>query len=210
LRLKRRVPASNFYEDSSAIAATGSSKAKPLQATTSPKEITIIEWAFEATSLTGIDALWYSDDGLPFDGGTCDFIYNEHFLEHLTIEQGRHFLRECCRVLKPGGVLRIAMPDMNECVRQYWENDWEKQPWIVKHGYTWIRTRCEYLNIAFREWEHKWLYDREELRRRLSEAGFSEIIDVKHGDSKFPELRNRESRPEAGLICEASIHRGLS
>src|SRR6476620_5920641 len=31
----------------------------------------------------------------PFEDNTCQYIYNEHFLEHLKVEQGLHFLKEC-------------------------------------------------------------------------------------------------------------------
>ena len=154
--------------------------------------------------LPHLDVLWFADDGLPCPDRSCEYIYNEHFLEHLTIEQGKRFLQECRRVLLPGGVLRVAMPDMTECVRQYWEKDWDRQPWLEKYGYTWIKTGCEMLNIAFREWDHKWLYDREELRRRLSEAGFGTIVNVDWNCSQHAELQNRETRPETLLICEAS------
>jgi hypothetical protein len=50
------------------------------------------------------------------------------------------------------------------------------------------------LNMAFRAWGHKWLYDREELHRRLHEAGFTRVKDVEWGGSEEVELRNRETR----------------
>lgn len=156
------------------------------------------------SSLPHLDAVWHAADRLPCEDGACDFIYNEHFLEHLSVKEGAYFLSECRRVLSPKGVLRIGMPDMNEFVRQYWEQDWDHQPWLKKYGYTWIANRCELLNIVFREWGHLWLYDREELHRRLTDAGFKSIRDVEPNQSAYAELQNRESRLETTLICEAS------
>ncbi len=78
------------------------------------------------------------------------------------------------------------MPDLTECVRQYWEDDWRDQPWMKQHGYEWIRTRAELLNICFREWEHCWLYDREELHRRLHEAGFATVRDCAGARARCP------------------------
>lgn len=49
-----------------------------------------------------------------------------------------------------------------------------------------------------------WLYDFEELDRRLREAGFSTIENVAWGESKYAELRERETRQETVLICEAT------
>ena len=153
--------------------------------------------------ISHVTAVWQDEDGLPCDDSSCSFIYNEHFLEHLPVEKGVAFLRECRRALAPGGVLRVAMPDLTECVRHYWEHKWSEQPWLPKYGYGWIRTRAEYLNICFREWDHQWLYDREELHRRLGEAGFARIVDVPPSVSEHVELRSRETRAESVLVCEA-------
>lgn len=50
-------------------------------------------------------------NGLPYDTGTVDAINCQHMLEHLTYKEGVSFLRECRRVLKPDGVMRVAVPD---------------------------------------------------------------------------------------------------
>jgi len=87
-------------------------------------------------------------------------------------------------------------------VRQYWEDDW-RQPWMEKYGYQWIQTRAENINIAFREWQHQWLYDREELHRRMREAGFATIRDCRRLESSAPALCGLETRDESLLVCEA-------
>lgn len=150
------------------------------------------------------DLLWNVLDGLPLPSDSAVYIYNEHLLEHLSVEQGVAFLKECRRTLRPGGVLRIAVPPLEESVRQYYENDWRDQPWLAKYGYSWIQTRAEMINVAFRYWGHQWLYDREELHRRLSESGFRSIADAAIGQSVHEELRGRETRAESTLICEAT------
>jgi predicted SAM-dependent methyltransferase len=149
-----------------------------------------------------MDAEWDMRDRLPLDDGCVQFIHHEHFLEHLTAPEGIALLRECHRLLAPGGVMHVAMPDMAECVRQYYENDW-RQPWMKKYGYEWIATRAEMLNIAFRDWGHQWLYDREELHRRLREAGFETIRDCERLESAESTLRGLETRDESLLVCEA-------
>ena len=57
--------------------------------------------------------------GLPFDDRSCDAVYHSHVLEHLQPEQAAKLLAECFRVLKPGGTLRIAVPDLEGIARQY-------------------------------------------------------------------------------------------
>jgi predicted SAM-dependent methyltransferase len=150
------------------------------------------------------DFIWDITDGLPFHDDSCSFIYSEHFLEHLPVQDGVRFLAECYRSLKRGGVARIAMPSAQELLRHYHENNWAAQPWLEKYGYAWIKTRAEYINICFREWEHRWLYDYEELCRRLQEAGFTLLESATVGESRHPELRDRETRIESLLICEAT------
>src|SRR5579864_661365 len=43
------------------------------------------------------DILWDIKDGLPFENGSCAFIYSEHFLEHIPVPEGVRFLAECHR-----------------------------------------------------------------------------------------------------------------
>ena len=50
--------------------------------------------------------------GVPFDEGHFDAVYHSHVLEHLRPQQGRELITECYRVLKPGGLLRIVVPDL--------------------------------------------------------------------------------------------------
>lgn len=56
---------------------------------------------------------------LPFEDGTVDAVYASHVLEHLDFEEGTRLLRECRRVLKPGGVVRIVVPDLEDLCRFY-------------------------------------------------------------------------------------------
>ena len=152
----------------------------------------------------GADVVWDATLRFPLPSSSCSRIYNEHFLEHLSVDQGLRFLRECHRLLAPSGVLRVAMPSLREPVRQYYENDWRSQPWMEKYGYTWIQTGAEMLNIAFRDWGHQWLYDDEELIRRLKEAGFFSLTPCRHGESEHEDLRGLETRAETLLIIEAT------
>ncbi len=68
--------------------------------------------------------------GIPFSGDHFDAVYHSHILEHLSPTQGHELVGECFRVLKPGGVLRIVVPDLEEIVQLYltmhdqaWEGD---------------------------------------------------------------------------------------
>lgn len=57
--------------------------------------------------------------GIPFGDEAFDIVYHSHVLEHFTREQGLFFLSECYRVLRPGGLLRLAVPDLEGVAREY-------------------------------------------------------------------------------------------
>lgn len=58
-------------------------------------------------------------NGIPYPENTFDLVYTSHVLEHFTKDDGELFVAECFRVLKPGGVLRIVVPDLEAIVRNY-------------------------------------------------------------------------------------------
>lgn len=140
--------------------------------------------------------------GLPFPDGSASHVYHEHLIEHLDEQEGAAFLAECRRVLAPGGTLRVATPDLDYVVRRYrWR--WRAQAWLKLPEYRFIRSRGQMLNIAMRWWEHKYLYNEEDLRHVLSKAGFSFTRRCRIGASQDKELRGLETRPDSRLVLEA-------
>jgi predicted SAM-dependent methyltransferase len=140
--------------------------------------------------------------GIPWPDGAVDCIYAEHFLEHLPVEQGVAFLKECRRALRPGGVVRIAVPDLANILDKARGGDWHDQAWLKQPEYGFIRTRAEMVNVSFRWWGHEYLYDLEELQRRFAEAGFTATRVCAWGESEYEPLRGRETRPDTLLIVE--------
>lgn len=57
--------------------------------------------------------------GLPFPDQICDVVYHSHVLEHFQVDDGKRFMAECFRVLRPGGFLRVAVPDLEQICRLY-------------------------------------------------------------------------------------------
>ena len=153
--------------------------------------------------LDNVDVYWDLSQGLPLPDRSCSVIYSEHVLEHLNLQQGLLFLRDCQRALVPGGVLRTAMPSLDDMVEKSASGRWHDQAWLHEPQWQFIASRAEMFNIMFRWWGHQWIYDREELYRRLREAGFQKIRDVAWGESDVECLRHRETRPSSLLICEA-------
>lgn len=69
---------------------------------------------------TGPDVLAHNLlEGIPFPGNYFDFAYHSHVLEHFSKDAAPHLIQECYRVLKPGGILRVVIPDLEQVVRAY-------------------------------------------------------------------------------------------
>lgn len=58
-------------------------------------------------------------NGIPFSNNEFDVVYHSHVLEHFTKNEGFEFIKECYRVLKPNGIIRIAVPDLENIIRSY-------------------------------------------------------------------------------------------
>ncbi len=148
-----------------------------------------------------LDLHWDLRKKLPFKDNSVDFIYNEHFFEHFSIEESLRLLHEFKRILNPQGVIRISMPDLDDIVKVYLNPDYGPADFSAVMG-TELVTRAEFLNVYFRWWGHQWLYNWEEFERRLKDAGFSKIKKCARSISEYKELNNIEQRTDSRLIAE--------
>ena len=147
------------------------------------------------------DDVAYLDAAKPFPiaDGTFDYVFSEHMIEHISWREGLQMLRECRRVLKPGGVLRIATPDLAVLVGLYQGDRGALADRYIK----WITDRFLpdigvykapfVINNAFRNWGHKFLYDGEVLEMAMGEVGFVDIVRCAPGESAHADLRGIEA-----------------
>jgi predicted SAM-dependent methyltransferase len=140
--------------------------------------------------------------GIPLDDAQVDFIYSEHLIEHLSLEDGMRFFEECRRVLKEHGVARFAAPDLAEIVTDYSTN-WQRHDWVKWPEHVWIDSGPRMVNVAMRAWGHRYLYDYEELAMRLHDSGFHHVVREALGRSRYLALQNVETRADSTLIVEA-------
>jgi predicted SAM-dependent methyltransferase len=68
---------------------------------------------------TRVDLPWDLAEPLPFPPRSVDAIFHEHLLEHLTYAEGVELNRRCLQLLRPGGILRIGVPDAGAALQQY-------------------------------------------------------------------------------------------
>ena len=134
----------------------------------------------------------------PFPDACFDYVYSEHMIEHISWKQGTHMLGECLRVLKPGGRLRIATPDLRVLLGLYDSKDpagIAYVKWVTDLFLEGVGTYKPsfVINNAFRNWGHQFLYDGELLEMALQQAGFSHLERHLMGQSTNPVLQNIES-----------------
>jgi predicted SAM-dependent methyltransferase len=136
---------------------------------------------------------------LPLPDASVQFIFTEDFIEHIEKEQCQAFIKECRRMLKPGGVLRVRTPNLRLIAEQYLTRD--------PHSLAWYReqfgsqTHADMLNAAYHKMEHRFMYDRETLGALLEQAGFS-VHEAGFGQSLVPELAAMDQR-KSGLTLDA-------
>jgi predicted SAM-dependent methyltransferase/uncharacterized coiled-coil protein SlyX len=147
------------------------------------------------------DLLMDLRDRLPYPDGGIEYVYFEHFLEHLGRADAVRMLAECRRVLSPGGTLRLSTPSLEHLAIVYLRRD------IAGWGADWKpRSPCLMVNEGMRSWGHQHLYDAEDLRAVLLEAGFAAVTFVPWRQSSVPALAGLESREfHNDLIVEALL-----
>ena len=136
----------------------------------------------------------------PLPPRTVKLIYSEHFIEHITRGQALVLLRECHRVLTPGGVIRLSTPNLKKYLDEYLAGritEWSDVDWRPN-------TPCQMVNEGMRLWGHQFVYDLDELTLLLEEAGFQDIAQTAWRESNHRELQGLECRPFHGeVIVEA-------
>ncbi len=128
----------------------------------------------------------------PFGDGYFQAAYSSHVLEHLYYDQARFALTEVHRVLLKGGILRIAVPDLDKCISDYDPSD----PDSFCNALFETRQRRA-------KNQHHWMYNERSLRKLLHEIGFSEVYKCQCGQGKCPDVERIDSRPSS-LFMDAT------
>lgn len=132
------------------------------------------------------------EEGVPFENESVDFIYSSHVLEHLFRDEAEGILRDAFRVLKKGGLIRIAVPDVEYAFRLFRQGAKEQAL-----EYFFSLSRAGHLN------HHHYMYDFDLLKMFLEKSGFVRIERRKFREGEVPDVDILDNRPEETLFVEA-------
>jgi predicted SAM-dependent methyltransferase len=147
----------------------------------------------------------------PFANNHFDYVFSEHVIEHLHYSDGLKMLRECRRILKETGRIRISTPDLSFLINLNSEDKSTLQKQYIKWATeNFLHDAPCYegafvINNFFRDWGHLFIYDERTLCDSLKTAGFNRIVKCGLNESEDAALRNLENEnrmPEGFLRLE--------
>ncbi|MGH9683811.1 MAG: class I SAM-dependent methyltransferase [Candidatus Acidiferrales bacterium] len=162
---------------------------------------------------------------LPFPDGSASAVYASHVLEHLYVEEGRNLIKESFRVLAPGGVLRVVVPDLNAIMLEYMG----ERPFGELSAEMASLTPADRVNQRllmrwpspaggnllyriYNSWQdfhtHKWMYDSISLAALFESVGFAEVQPKTSGQSKIANIEEVEDPSRilnGGGICVEGV-----
>lgn len=144
-------------------------------------------WNVDIRPFPGVDEV--ADLTAPWPWRDLEYVYGEHFLEHLVPDDTIRFLSEAMTHLRPGGRVRFSTPGLEWVWKTHFGSGATDDA-VIAETYR--------ANRAFHGWGHQFLYSRPMLDRILRATGFSQIEFFSYGESDHEVLRDleRHGKPE--------------
>jgi predicted SAM-dependent methyltransferase len=187
-------------------------KARRLLADPAPLRLHLGAGTHRPPGWVNVDVLGMSPDlhwdlrrRLPFPDGSAEAVFLEHVLEHYPLAAGLDLLEECHRVLAPGGIVRVGVPDFGRYLESY-----AGDGAFVERLRPGRPTRLVAVGEVALGHGHRSVWDAETLELVLTEAGFSDVRRRGFGDSALdPAPDNPEREPES-VYAEGTRTDGLT
>jgi SAM-dependent methyltransferase len=146
----------------------------------------------------------------PWSDGAAGAVFSSHMVEHLEADEVRHVLSEAFRVLRPGGIMRLALPDLHLAVEKYLSDKAAGDERAADSFVTYLYLRPEVhgsgvhrMLVRMLHRPHLWMYDFDSLAARIRETGFVDVTRCHYQQGSCPDVELLDSRPEDSFYLEA-------
>jgi SAM-dependent methyltransferase len=151
----------------------------------------------------GIDISCDILDGLPLERDTLDYIVTHHALPEIPLSEMVRVLEELRRVLKPGGILRLGLPDLDKAIQAYLEKD--RDYFLVSDKDAKTIGGKLVTQILWFGWSRS-LFTHDSTDELLRKAGFREVqaCSFRETKSRFAGIIDLDSRERESFFLEAT------
>jgi SAM-dependent methyltransferase len=146
----------------------------------------------------------------PWPDGSASAVFSSHMVEHLEADEVRHVLSEAFRVLRSGGIMRLALPDLELAAQKYLQDKASGNGSAADAFVTYLYLRPEVhgsgvhrMLVRFLHRPHLWMYDFDSLAKRVRDAGFVQVTRREYKQGSCPDVELLDSRPEDSFFLEA-------
>lgn len=151
---------------------------------------------------------------IPVEDGSAEVVYTSHMLEHLDRKEAAMFIREARRVLCPGGILRIAVPNLRFHVDAYLKSGdadkFIKDTCLERRRVVGFLERARIFLQGDRE-GHCVMYDPLSLSKLLADEGFVSVVNLPPNETRIssPQPLNLSERFPESLFVEGQKAGGI-
>lgn len=142
---------------------------------------------------------------LPYRSGSVDAVYSSHTLEHLYLDEAKQVVAEAARVLRSGGIIRLALPDARQWARELLRDEDDPEAGaLFNRRLLAFPERRPGLVARLRDRAgghvHRWQPTPAMVERMLLDVGFIEVRQCQFRQGDLPDLENVESREESFFL----------
>jgi len=143
---------------------------------------------------------------IPLKDDSIECLYTSHMLEHISREGAVFFLREAVRVLKVGGVLRVAVPDLRLAINDYLAKEdadsFMKGIYVEAQPIKKMKDKFKLFVTGYRH--HQWMYDGKSLSLLMKNSGLRNVKVYQKGETSIqdPKGLNLYERSEESVYIE--------
>lgn len=150
-------------------------------------------------------------NGIPYPDNTVSLIYHSDIFEHFSYHEATWFLKECHRVLKKGGLMRVCVPDLNYLLQHYSSQQMQHFDEIQPPEFRQVKAQSLKLSMILfgslgstqTDYKgHQMGYDSEGLKEMLEMHGFIDVKTMDIDRSQSPLMCNKDVHRDSELIME--------